>query len=457
MNDVELDNEIKTIKTLCGRLEKPRAVLIELGVGEEHFHDTRTKETYRCIQAMSREMKDTPTYYALSTAPQLSPEARELLTSRGEVHKEAQNVADAELFFGVLDRARKARIITKVEKEVAAKLDPEDANPDDVIAVYERALLELRNVRNDTTIRIGTDSNIMEYVAKSLARTSPNTVPTGFRDFDAHAGGLPRGGLTTLAANSGGGKSCLALQLCINAVDLGHSAALVSLEMDAEQSTNRLMSNISQTNHEGFHLANANATQKKRAFEAMDKWNSANDAAGRRLQIYHKPDSTMTAIALQLRPFAFDVIVVDYINLLSRGDTDSNNDALQLAEIARQAKVQAGQTNAVWIVCAQLNEQGDVKYSKAIKENSDYMWSWTYGDAERESHIIDITQQKSRNSKGFKFSLKERFEHQSFEDVGDASENRDLRGVRKAKKQKKHSTWKAMPGLGFDDEEDDDE
>ena len=81
MREVELDNEIKAIKTMCGKLEKPRTILIELGLSEEHFHDSRTKETWRCIQALSRELKAIPTFFALSTYPQLSPEARELISA----------------------------------------------------------------------------------------------------------------------------------------------------------------------------------------------------------------------------------------------------------------------------------------------------------------------------------------------------------------------------------------
>jgi hypothetical protein len=195
--------------------------------------------------------------------------------------------------------------------------------------------------------------------------------------------------------------------------------------------------------------------QKKRAREMMDKWNADNEAAGRRLQIYHIPDTTMSSIAIQLRAFDYDLIVIDYINLLNKEDTDSHNEAAQLGEIARQAKIQAGQTNAAWVILAQLNEDGQVKYSRAIKEHSDYMLSWTYGEAERESHVVEIDQQKSRNSKGFEFCLKERFDYQRFENAGDASENRDLRGVRKAKTQKKHPTAKPMPGLDFEEDDDD--
>jgi replicative DNA helicase len=368
------------------------------------------------------------------------------------VYEAAKNVGDAELFFNELDRMRKARICSAATKDLQAILDPVDANPDDATAVFEKALLALRNVRNDTTIRIGgMNSNVMEHVDRALARTKPNVVPTGFRDFDESAGGLPRGGLTTIAASSGGGKSCLALQLAINASNAGYSAAIVSLEMNAEQTINRLMSNLSETNHEVFHLAKGNSMQKKRARDIVDKFNADNDAAGSQLDIYHCPNMTFSGIALMLRTFEYDMIVVDYINLLDRSDTDENNDALQLGEISRQAKVQAGQTNTAWVVCAQLNEQNQVKYSKAIKENSDNMWSWTYGDAERESHVIDIEQQKSRSSKGFKFSLKELFHHQRFENAGVSHENRDLRGVRKAKK---HQTSRPMLP-GFEDDDDD--
>ena len=457
MKDVDLENEVSAIKTLCGTRDKPRTVLMELGINQEYFEDPRTKEMYRCVMALSKKNSQIPTYPILSQYPSLSPAARELIKDTDEKLPPARNVGDAEVIFGELDKIRKARIISKSIKKMLQILDPEDANPDDAVRVYEKTLLALRHVSDDTIIRVGLDSNLMEHVDRSLSRTKPNTIPTGFRDFDEDAGGLPRGGLTVFAASSGGGKSAMGLQVGINAVNAGYNVAIVTLEMNAEQITNRLMSNLAQTNHDYFHLAKAHAQQKKHAREVMDKWNEDNAAAGRRFQVYCIADTTMSSIALQLRVFDYDVIIIDYINLLNKDDTEGNNEAQALAEIARQAKVQASQTNAAWIVLAQLNEQGIVKYSRAIKEHADYMWTWTYGDAERESHVIDIEQQKSRNSKGFKFSLKERFEWQKFENIGSTYENRDLRGVRKAKKQKRHPTAKPMPGLGFDDEDDDDD
>jgi predicted ATP-dependent serine protease len=183
------------------------------------------------------------------------------------------------------------------------------------------------------------------------------------------------------------------------------------------------------------------------------------DDTGTRLDIFPMTDTTISEIALQLRAFDYDLIIIDYINLLNKDDADNQNEAQALGEIARIAKVQAKTTNAAWIIIAQLNEQGIVKYSRAIKEHSDYMLTWTYGDAERESHIIEIDQQKSRNSEAFKFNLKENFKLQQFTDSGGGEgENKDV-AIKKGKKKKREklATATPMPGMKFDEEDEDDD
>ncbi len=457
MNECELPNEISAIKTLCGVRDEPRGVLLEKNLRADHFADPRTKEMFSVCMAIAKKRSEIPTYALLGQAPQLSADARELLVNTNKTYPPSRNRGDAEQIFDVLERLRQGRVILSAHKEVMDSLDPEDADPADAFAIMEKALLDARNFGDEQTLRIGLDSNIMDAVARSLNRTEPNVIPTGFRDFDERAGGLPRGGLTTLAASTGGGKSCMAMQIAINAVRRHFNVAFVSLEMQEAQTTNRLMSNIAEVSHTDIHRVKTNAMQKKRCIESMKTWDEECEKAGKRLHIYHKPDTTISEIALQLHAFDYDLIVVDYINLLNKGDIDESNDALALKEMSRLAKIQAGTSNAAWLILAQLNAQGDVKYSKGIKENSDYLLSWTYGDAEKESHIIEITQQKSRNSESFKFNLRENFKVQRFENIGSATENRDLRGARKSKKKmQRHPTARPMPGLDFDDEDDDD-
>jgi len=455
MNECELPNEISAIKTLCGMRDAPRAVLLEKNLRADHFADPRTREMFSVCMAMAKKRSEMPTYALLGQAPQLSADARELLVKTNKAYPPSRNRGDAEQIFEVLERLRQGRVILAAHREVMDSLDPEDADPADAFVIMEKALLNARNFGDEQTLRVGLDSNIMDAVSRSLNRTEPNTIPTGFIEFDERAGGLPRGGLTTLAASTGGGKSCMAMQIAINAVRRHFNVGFVSLEMQEAQTTNRLMSNVAGVSHTDIHRSTMNAMQKKRCIEAMKIWDEECEKAGKRLHVYHKPDTTISEIALQLRAFDFDLIIVDYINLLNKGDIDESNDALALKEMSRLAKIQAGTSNAAWLILAQLNAEGDVKYSKGIKENSDYLLSWTYGEAERESHIVEITQQKSRNSESFKFNLRENFKIQKFENIGSATENRDLRGIRK-KKTQRHPTAKPMPGLNFDDEDDDD-
>jgi hypothetical protein len=166
---------------------------------------------------------------------------------------------------------------------------------------------------------------------------------------------------------------------------------------------------------------------------------------------------TFTEIALEMRALNYDLIFVDYINLLNR-ESESNlnsNDAAILGDIAKEAKAQAGATKTAWVMLAQLNEQGDVKYSKAIRENSDYMLTWTYGDAEKESHLIEVNVQKARHSEHFKFPLRENFKNQRFENPGGPDRNADV-AVKKGRKAQKHPTAKPMFDMAFPDEDDDD-
>ena len=69
------------------------------------------------------------------------------------------------------------------------------------------------------------------------------------------------------------------------------------------------------------------------------------------------------------------------------------------------------------ILCAQLSAEGDIRYSKAIKEHSSVMWAWTYADFNKSNHLIEIITHKARNQKAFNFYLKEDFDKMSFTDL----------------------------------------
>lgn len=455
MKGTELSNEIVAVKTLCGSYNKARDSMLGFGLTEDHFGDPRTKVIFIVIMSMANKRKEMPSFRHLSQADQLPENARELITDSDEAYPECKTAGDAEQIYSELERYRQARVIQDTYDEVNQLMQSEDADPEQAFEIMEKGLLLARSGEFEEDLRVGVDGNFLAAVAESLNATKPAVVPTGLRDFDEHAGGLPRGGLTTFAANSGGGKSTLALQVCVNAYNAGYSSCIVSLEMQRDQMTERLEANISGVSHKDIRLKRLDQMQKKRIVRDSKRWNEDGEKSNKVLHIKHAVNATIGEIAVQLRAFNYDIVVIDYINLLNKELSSGMNEAAALGEIARVAKLQAGATNTAWLILAQLNEQGLVKYSRAIGENSDYMLTWVYGDAEKESHVIEIHQQKARSSEAFSFNLRENFKICRFENAGNATSNTDM-GVKKSKRrEQRHPTAKPMPGLEIIDEDDD--
>ena len=102
------------------------------------------------------------------------------------------------------------------------------------------------------------------------------------------------------------------------------------------------------------------------------------------------------------------------------------------------------------ICLAQLKDDGDIKYSRGIKEHADFCWFWKYGQKEEETHVVEIKQEKHRNAPGYKFLLKENFKNMRFEDYDPRTYAEDL------EKQKEESvtpvTMNSLVELEGDDE-----
>ena len=452
MNVQDLDNEVKAIMTLIGFHDKPRAYLAAF-LRPEHFSDARTEETYTRIMAMVKSRNEMPTYDTMQHDTLLSKESRELLDSKA--YPAVKTEGDAEQLHHALETMRKCRVIMEGLSETYEFMSDDNVDPEDAFAIMEQMLLKARTDQSDETLEIGADGNFLEATAALLSRKKPDTIPTGFHEFDASAGGLPRGGLTTLAASSGGGKSTMAVQIAINAVRAGHNAAIVTLEMAKEQTTGRLDSNLSGVDYTSINRATLNEMQKTRISKAAAAWQKECEDNNKRLTIFHRSRATLSEIALEMRSLNYDLVIIDYINLLTEeeGTNKNSNDAKLLGDIAKEAKLQASATKTAWVMLAQLNEQGDVKYSKAIKEHSDYMLTWVYGDAEKESHLVEIFIAKARHSESFKFPLRESFKTQRFENPGNPDQAKDV-NIKKGKKGARHPTAKPMFGnIGEDDDD----
>lgn len=456
MNSQDFANEVMAVLSLLGSHKKVTGLLAAT-LRSEHFHDPRTKDIYTRIMAMAKRRHELPGWDVMQHDTLLSSEAREILDK--ESYPPAKTVGDAEQIIEVLEKMRQSRVIISTYDAVMELMKEDTVDPVDAFSIMEDGLRDARTDQKDETLSVAMGGNFLEAVKALLDRKKPDTIPTGFHEFDNSAGGLPRGGLTTLAASSGGGKTIMGVQLAVNAFNAGYKVAIITLEMSKTQTTGRLSSNLSGVDYSAIYLAKLNDMQKQRIDKVTREFqNKTETEPFPCIDIHHRSDTTFTEIALEMRALDYDLIIVDYINLLNKeGSADSNStDAAALGDISKEAKSQASATNAAWVMIAQLNDQGQVKYSRAIKENSDYMLTWVYGDAEKESHMVEIKIDKARHSESLKFILRENFRIQKFENPGGPNRNADV-AVRKGKKKKaaRHPTAKPMPGMHFEEDDDD--
>lgn len=229
-------------------------------------------------------------------------------------------------------------------------------------------------------------------------------IPTGFHAFDSINLGIPLDSLFVIAAKSGCGKSSMALQYLINAKEQGARCCLLPLEMSKEQMISRLVSNKLQI---PIHELNKNLNKYWKKFKLVIK-----DFCSPKFQNddsclhFYEPDvlETLEEALIKLIPYKYNIICVDYINLMAQSAKDKWE---SLVNDANYAKRYATKYKTQIVLLAQLDDKTeDIRYSRGLKEAASNMWYWTESAQDiKEAHRVVINQPKSRNQDPTPFPL----------------------------------------------------
>jgi replicative DNA helicase len=192
----------------------------------------------------------------------------------------------------------------------------------------------------------------------------------GLADLDAVTAGMKPGNVTVIAAQSGVGKSTLALNAAVAAAKAGAKVMFSSLEM----SSTELMQKIAAA--EGkipmHHLTREGGL-------TADGWKTV-ERLGRDLfrtlplRVY-RPDSAAlrdieSAARSCVRDDGLDVLVVDYLQLVEIEQTRSSNREQAVAAVSRGLKNLSVQLECHVIALSQLNDDGMMRESRAIKNDA---------------------------------------------------------------------------------------
>ncbi len=425
-------SEVQAVATICDGDEKLRARLFA-ALRPHHFVTDVGRPAFERVLGLVAHQKSVPSVSILAQDPTLQQDVQESLRSFEDV---CENEDETNALIDQLELFRKLRLIYDGTSDMLGDMkEPDSETVNNALDKMERIVVQARADHESVDmVHSGLDSNAKQVVANVLSQKKPDRVLTGFKKFDEASGGWARKDLVLIAANTGGGKSVMANQLAQNIYWRGKSVALISFEMDEEEIYARLLASLPgvQVGFDTIYLRRFGAkytTGKdlraiKKVEAAWENFNRHGELEKIRFTIWCPTvDVTPNQIGAILKPHNYDAILIDYVGLVA-----AEKDAAlweNLGSITRDFKGVARRNNCVVAVMAQLDEDTNkVKYSKAMRHHSSYVWWWHYDEEAAESGRVKVHQDKTRHCKKFNFDLLVDFENMRFldevpdEDVG---------------------------------------
>jgi replicative DNA helicase len=257
---------------------------------------------------------------------------------------------------------------------------------DEVIEESEKLLFEVTNKRVDKSF--ANLSNLLLDSIATLEEMAKNKshllgVPTGFTDLDRLLAGMRSGDLLILAARPGVGKTSLALNIAINAAKKNTSVAFFSLEMPADQLTQRLLSseaNIKSWNMRTGHLDDNDWAQIVFACEGLNKLEFAiDDTPGLSIM------ELRAKARRQLRNASQGLIVVDYLQLMQSKSARDKERYQEVGDITRGLKILAKELKVPILALSQLSRNVETRGGKKRPQLSDLRES---GSIEQDADVV---------------------------------------------------------------------
>lgn len=185
----------------------------------------------------------------------------------------------------------------------------------------------------------------------------------------------------------------------------GFKVCLVSLEMNEFELMERRFSSVTGTTLSQLKNNKLTLQEKEQAINKFKQYASKVKEAGGVEDYKCKMNNlTIEELLLGLKPFNYDVILIDYLGLLK--GVGGDNQWQKLSEAARFCKIFAEENNMNVIALAQLDKEGEIRYSRGILEHANNSFSWVFGKKELETGIVEVEQKKARMSQRFNFYLK---------------------------------------------------
>src|ERR1700704_1473137 len=276
------------------------------------------------------------------------------------------------------------RLIKTASKITNEALEEED-EAEIILDHAEHAIFELADerIRQGFThvepIAVQLLDKIQEMEGRKVVLTG---LTTGFPELDEKTSGLQKSDLIILAARPSMGKTAFALMLAQNAaVDTGAVVGIFSLEMSKEALVMRMLCS----------QGNIDAQRFRNGFLSRAEWaqiaKSLGTLADARIFLDDTPGISVLEMRAKARRLAteqkkLDLIIVDYLQLMSGSSRRAESRQQEVSQISRELKGLAKELNVPLVALSQLSrapearadhrpQLSDLRESGAIEQDAD--------------------------------------------------------------------------------------
>ena len=284
------------------------------------------------------------------------------------------------------------RELIKISESIidTAKLNDLDNNGQKIIETSEKALYDLaeKGSFNSSLVKFDSALKMTIEMASSAYKNDEGIVgvPTGLRDLDDKLGGLHNSDLVIIAGRPSMGKTALATNIAFNAAkklqDDGKKSciAFFSLEMSSEQLSTRILA-------EQSRIKSNDIRRGRISEEEFDKFiETSKNISELPLFIDETPAISIAALSNRARRikriYGLDMIVVDYIQLMTASNSKKDGRVQEISEITQGLKALAKELSIPVLALSQLSraveqrdnnkpQLADLRESGSIEQDAD--------------------------------------------------------------------------------------
>ena len=272
----------------------------------------------------------------------------------------------------------------------SAKINDLNVSGQNIIENSERLLFDLAEKGSFNSSLVKFDEAMKQTIEMaSMAYKNEEGivgVPTGLRDLDDRLGGLHNSDLIIIAGRPSMGKTALATNIAFNAAEKlqksgkKSSIAFFSLEMSSEQLSTRILA-------EQSRIKSNDIRRGKISDEQFDKFiETSKNISELPLYIDETPAISIAAMSNRARRikrlFGLDLIVVDYIQLMTGSLNNRDGRVQEISQITQGLKAIAKELRIPVIALSQLSRQveqrdnhkpllSDLRESGSIEQDAD--------------------------------------------------------------------------------------